>query len=246
MLNDKSFLRYSRQILLNEIGLCGQNLLHSATVLVIGLGGLGSPAALYLAAAGIGKLILADNDKLHITNLQRQILYHSNDIGKLKAILAKKKLSDLNPEVFYIALTDRMNDKCLNKQIAHVDLVLDCSDNLITRYNINAACVRYNKPFISASAIGFNGQIMILIPPWNNGCYACLFPEIKDKVDIDCSSFGILGPIVGIMGTIQALEAIKFLCNIRSTNQSQLYLFNGKSLKWKNIYLNKNIHCSIC
>ncbi|PPI86268.1 HesA/MoeB/ThiF family protein [Candidatus Pantoea edessiphila] len=246
MIDDQSFLRYSRQILLNEIGLHGQNLLQSTTILLIGLGGLGSPAALYLAAAGIGKLILVDHDRLKITNLQRQILYNTNELGQFKAKIAKNKLTMLNPEGSYIYLIKKLDANLLNQYIKEVNLVLDCSDNMVTRYNINMACITNNKPLITASAIGFNGQIVTFSPPWENGCYSCLYPETKEISDINCYSFGILGPIVGIMGTMQALEAIKLLCNIKSTDQGQLWLFNGKSLKWKNLYLTKNPYCSVC
>ncbi|PPI87630.1 molybdopterin-synthase adenylyltransferase MoeB (plasmid) [Candidatus Pantoea edessiphila] len=247
MIDDKSFLRYSRQLLLNEIGFHGQNLLNSATILLVGLGGLGSPAAFYLAAAGIGKLILADNDKLQLTNLQRQILYNTNEIGKFKADLAKNKLTNLNPENKYISLIKKLDNDNLIKQVKTVDLVLDCSDNMETRHNINYACVYCKKPLITASATGFDGQIITFTPPWENGCYSCLFPNKNNINDINCNSFGILGPIVGIMGTMQALEAIKFLCNIKiNFNQGQLWLFNGKSLQWKNLHLTKNTNCSIC
>ncbi|MBK4775898.1 molybdopterin-synthase adenylyltransferase MoeB (plasmid) [Candidatus Pantoea edessiphila] len=251
MLDNNSFLRYSRQLLLDEIGLNGQTLLSCSTVLVVGLGGLGSPAVLYLAAAGIGKLIIADNDKLNITNLQRQILYNTNEIGKLKVNLAQKKLVNLNPDGCYISLKDKINNSYLDKYVKDVNLVLDCSDNMITRYNINSACVRHNKPLISASATGFDGQIIRILPPWENGCYSCLFPDLNKKTidDKNCSSFGILGPVVGLMGTLQALEAIKFLCNITtpmSSNQGTLWLFNGKYLTWKNLQLSKNPLCPVC
>ncbi|MBK4765406.1 MAG: HesA/MoeB/ThiF family protein (plasmid) [Pantoea sp. Brub] len=247
MINNEYFLRYSRQILLKEIGLKGQKLLNLSKILIVGLGGLGSPAAMYLAAAGVGQLILADYDNLHVTNLQRQILYKNKQLGQLKTILAHECLKSINPDGQYICFSNRLEGEILIKYVKEVDLVLDCTDNITTRHDINAACVLNNKPLISASAIGFDGQLIILMPPWNNGCYACLFPS-KKEIYYNCSSSGILGPIVGIMGSLQALEAIKIICKIQTviSKNNKILLFNGKSLQWNFISLTKNINCSIC
>ncbi|VFP83491.1 HesA/MoeB/ThiF family protein [Candidatus Erwinia haradaeae] len=245
MLNDQDFLRYSRQLLLNEIGARGQQNLQSATVLLCGLGGLGSPAALYLAAAGVGTLILADDDRLHITNLQRQILYQTNEIGQLKAEIAKCHLSTLNPHVRYISLSYRLEGGCLDEQVCDADVVLDCSDNMVTRHSINAACIRYSKPLISASAVGFCGQIFLIEPPWKHGCYACLFP-FTNEVQRNCRNSGILGPLVGVMGSLQALEAIKTICKISTSSTGKLRLFDGISLQWQTLTLSRNQHCTIC
>lgn len=245
MLNDQSFLRYSRQLLLEEVGLSGQQRLQSATVLLAGLGGLGSPAALYLAAAGVGTLLLADHDKLDITNLQRQILYKTNNLGLLKSKLAHNHLNDLNPQGRYVSLTRRLEGEWLDQHVKQANLVLDCSDNMKTRHDINAACIKNSKPLISASAVGFSGQIMILKPPWTYGCYHCLFPN-KDEVKRNCRTAGVLGPVVGIIGAMQALEAIKFLCGILPSSDGKLYLFDGRSLQWTTLNLSRDNTCQVC
>lgn len=245
-LNDQAFLRYSRQLMLQEIGVEGQQRLQAATVLLAGLGGLGSPAALYLAAAGVGTLLLADNDALHITNLQRQILYRTADIGRFKAEVAQRELSALNPGGRYLPLTRRLSGDWLKKQVSYADLVLDCSDNMATRHAINAACVRQAIPLISASTVGFEGQLLTIRPPWQEGCYACLFPEKEKEVQRNCYTTGVLGPIVGIMGALQALEAIKLLSGVHSESYGQLRLFDGKTLQWRTLLLNRDPDCPVC
>ncbi|AIN46938.1 HesA/MoeB/ThiF family protein [Candidatus Palibaumannia cicadellinicola] len=249
MLNDQDFLRYSRQLLLEEVGPAGQKQLQAATVLLAGLGGLGSVASLYLAAAGVGTLLLADDDSLYMTNLQRQILYRTGDIGQLKAEVAKQQLTALNPQVRYIALTRRLqNTTWLDEQVMRANVVLDCSDNMVTRHVINTTCVRSSIPLISASAVGFNGQMMVLQPPWRSGCYACLFPDLQppQNTQRNCRTAGILGPVVGIMGTLQALEAIKLLCGLPMKTAGKLWLFDGKTLQWRILYLSRNKQCSVC
>ncbi|VFP87357.1 HesA/MoeB/ThiF family protein [Candidatus Erwinia haradaeae] len=246
MLNDQDFLRYSRQLLLSEVNTEGQERLKSSTVLLCGIGGLGSPAALYLAAAGVGTLILADHDLLHISNLQRQILYKTSEIGQLKTEIAIKSLTELNPNLLYISLPHKLEEGTwLNQSILDADLVLDCSDNMMTRHAINAACIQFNKPLISASAIGFNGQILVISPPWEYGCYACLFPSKQEK-QYNCRNSGVLGPLVGVMGSLQALEAIKLLCGISTSSTGKLHLFDGALLQWRTLRLSRNAHCSIC
>ncbi|VFP88934.1 HesA/MoeB/ThiF family protein [Candidatus Erwinia haradaeae] len=245
MLNDQDFLRYSRQLLLGEVNTEGQEKLKYATVLLCGLGGLGSPAALYLAAAGVGTLILADYDLLQISNLQRQILYKTSEIGQLKAEIATQSLTALNPNLLYISLPHKLEGTWLKQSVSDADLVLDCSDNMMTRHAINAACIQFNKPLISASAIGFNGQILVISPPWKYGCYACLFPSKQEK-QYNCRNSGVLGPLVGVMGSLQALEAIKLLCGISTSSTGKLHLFDGVLLKWRTLRLSRNTHCQIC
>lgn len=181
MLNDQEFLRYSRQLLLEDVGPEGQEKLTQATVLIVGLGGLGSPAALYLAAAGVGTLLLADDDQLHLTNLQRQILYRTGDIGTNKAQLAKQHLQALNPLVESITLEQRLQGATLSDAVARADLVLDCSDNMATRHAVNATCIQASVPLISGSAVGFSGQLLVIEPPYAHGCYACLYPEQPNR-----------------------------------------------------------------
>lgn len=210
MLDDAIFMRYSRQLLLEEIGYQGQQKLTTSKVLIVGLGGLGSPAALYLAAAGVGELWLADNDKLHLSNLQRQILYHTQDISQPKVTLAAKQLNQLNPQTKVKTFAKKQNYHSLRTLVRDTDLILDCTDNMSTRQAINAACVVEKKTLISGSAVGFNGQLLVLEPSYNQGCYACLYPNMNEPYR-NCHKAGVLGPVVGVIGSLQALEAIKLL-----------------------------------
>ncbi|VUC91262.1 molybdopterin biosynthesis protein MoeB [Salmonella sp. NCTC 11881] len=222
-MNDHDFMRYSRQILLGDIAIEGQQKLLNSHVLIVGLGGLGSPAALYLAGAGIGKLTLVDDDDVHLSNLQRQILFTTDDIAHPKAQAAKLRLAQLNPGSKLIVLQQRLTGDVLKNAVAHADVVLDCTDNMATRQEINAACVALNTPLISASAVGFGGQLMVLTPPWEQGCYRCLWPDDVEP-ERNCRTAGIVGPVVGVMGTLQALEAIKLLSGIE-TPSGELRLF---------------------
>ncbi|ECO7698369.1 HesA/MoeB/ThiF family protein [Salmonella enterica] len=230
-MNDRDFMRYSRQILLGDIAIEGQQKLLDSHVLIVGLGGLGSPAALYLAGAGIGKLTLADDDDVHLSNLQRQILFTTDDIAHPKAQAAKLRLAQLNPGSKLIVLQQRLTGDVLKNAVAHADVVLDCTDNMATRQEINAACVALNTPLISASAVGFGGQLMVLTPPWEQGCYRCLWPDDVEP-ERNCRTAGIVGPVVGVMGTLQALEAIKLLSGIE-TPSGELRLFDGKTSQWR-------------
>lgn len=196
-MNDRDFMRYSRQILLDDIAIDGQQKLLASRVLLVGLGGLGAPAALYLAGAGIGTLVLADDDEVHLSNLQRQILFTTEDIAQPKAQVTQRRLQQLNPDIRLIALQTRLEGKALEEEIARADVVLDCTDNMATRQAINAACVMLNTPLITASAVGFGGQMMVLTPPWAQGCYRCLWPE-DDEPQRNCRTAGIVGPVVEI------------------------------------------------
>lgn len=245
MLSDHEFLRYSRQLLLEDIGPEGQEKLKGASVLIVGLGGLGSPAALYLAAAGVGTLMLADDDQLHLTNLQRQILYRSADVPQGKALLAQRHLQALNPQVESIALAQRLQGAELQQAVARADLVLDCSDNMATRHAVNAACVAAGKPLISGSAVGFSGQLLVITPPFQQGCYACLYPD-QAEPQRNCRTAGVLGPVVGVIGTLQALEAIKMLAGMPSALSGKLRLFDGKQQSWHTLQLSKSHACPTC
>ncbi|HGM5493401.1 TPA: ThiF family adenylyltransferase [Serratia fonticola] len=245
MLNDQEFLRYSRQLLLEDVGPEGQEKLKQATVLIVGLGGLGSPAVLYLAAAGVGTLLLADDDQLHLTNLQRQILYRTGDIAASKAQVAQDHLQALNPLVESIALEQRLQGVTLNNAVARADLVLDCSDNMATRHAVNAACIAADVPLISGSAVGFSGQLLVIEPPYVHGCYACLYPE-QAEPQRNCRTAGVLGPVVGVIGTLQALEAIKMLAGMPSSLSGKLRLFDGKQQSWSTLQLSKASTCPIC
>ncbi|NDL00973.1 HesA/MoeB/ThiF family protein [Photorhabdus bodei] len=245
MLNDQEFMRYSRQLLLEDIGPEGQEKLKSSRVLIVGLGGLGAPASLYLAGAGVGTIYLADDDQLHISNLQRQILYRTEEIPAAKAELAANQLNALNPLIKTIILNQRQNQESLTTIVKQVNLVLDCSDNMTTRHAINAACVATRKPLISGSAVGFSGQLMVFEPPYLHGCYSCLYPEQEEPLR-NCRTAGVLGPVVGIIGTLQALEAIKMLTGLPSPLSGKLRLFDGKQQSWSTLQLNPSQQCPIC
>ncbi|EIR7531825.1 HesA/MoeB/ThiF family protein [Salmonella enterica subsp. enterica serovar Llandoff] len=243
-MNDRDFMRYSRQILLGDIAIEGQQKLLNSHVLIVGLGGLGSPAALYLAGAGIGTLTLADDDDVHLSNLQRQILFTTDDIAHPKAQAAKLRLAQLNPGSKLIVLQQRLTGDVLKNAVAHADVVLDCTDNMATRQEINAACVALNTPLISASAVGFGGQLMVLTPPWEQGCYRCLWPDDVEP-ERNCRTAGIVGPVVGVMGTLQALEAIKLLSGME-TPSDELRLFDGKTSQWRSLALRRASGCPVC
>lgn len=243
-MNDRDFMRYSRQILLGDIAIEGQQKLLNSHVLIVGLGGLGSPAALYLAGAGIGTLTLADDDDIHLSNLQRQILFTTDDIAHPKAQAAKLRLAQLNPGSKLIVLQQRLTGDVLKNAVARVDVVLDCTDNMATRQEINAACVALNTPLISASAVGFGGQLMVLTPPWEQGCYRCLWPDDVEP-ERNCRTAGVLGPVVGVMGTLQALEAIKLLSRME-TPSGELRLFDGKTSQWRSLALRRASGCPVC
>lgn len=243
-MNDRDFMRYSRQILLDDIAIDGQQKLLASRVLLVGLGGLGAPAALYLAGAGIGTLVLADDDEVHLSNLQRQILFTTDDIAQPKAQVTQRRLQQLNPDIRLIALQARLEGKALEEEIARADVVLDCTDNMATRQAINAACVMLNTPLITASAVGFGGQMMVLTPPWAQGCYRCLWPE-DDEPQRNCRTAGIVGPVVGVMGTLQALEAIKLLSGIE-TPRNALRLFDARAGSWRQLALQRASGCAVC
>ncbi|WP_027713412.1 HesA/MoeB/ThiF family protein [Dickeya chrysanthemi] len=245
MLDDQAFMRYSRQLLLEDIGQEGQQKLTNSRVLLVGLGGLGSPAALYLAAAGVGTLLLADHDTLHISNLQRQILYRNANLSHPKAALARHALEAINPLVKTVALTTRLEGESLATAVAQADLVLDCCDNMTTRHAVNAACVTAQKPLISASAVGFSGQLLVLTPPYPHGCYACLYPDATEP-QRNCRTAGVLGPVVGVMGTLQALEAIKLLCGLPSPLDGKLRLFDARRQQWTTLQLVRSATCPVC
>lgn len=243
-MNDRDFMRYSRQILLGDIAIEGQQTLLNSHVLIVGLGGLGSPAALYLAGAGVGKLTLVDDDDVHLSNLHRQILFTTDDVARPKSQITQQRLSRLNPDIELVALQQRLTGDALRHAVARADVVLDCTDNMATRQAINAACVALDTSLITASAVGFGGQLMVLTPPREQGCYRCLWPDDVEP-ERNCRTVGIVGPVVGIMGTMQALEAIKLLSDIE-TPSGELRLFDGKTSQWRSLALRRARGCSVC
>lgn len=245
MLSDQEFMRYSRQLLLEDVSPEGQQRLKNSKVLIVGLGGLGSPASLYLTGAGVGELWLADHDDLHISNLQRQVLYGSEDIAQSKAQLAAQRLQQLNPLVKTHVIAQKLEIETLVPLVEQVSLVLDCCDNMATRHAVNAACVMTNTPLVSGSAVGFGGQLMVLEPPFSSGCYACLYPD-QDEPERNCRTAGVLGPVVGVIGTLQALEAIKLLVGLPSSLSGKLRLFDGKQQQWNTLQLTPSVQCPVC
>ena len=208
-MNDEQLLRYSRHILLDEIGIEGQNRIISAHALIIGAGGLGSPAALYLASAGVGRITLADGDTVDLTNLQRQIIHTQDRIGQAKALSGKIALAQINPEVIVEPLIQRLAGEQLESLVSEADVVLDCCDNFATRHAINAACVKHKTPLVSGAAIRFSGQLSVFDTRRENApCYHCLFPEAEASEETRCAIMGVFAPLTGIIGAMQAAEAL--------------------------------------
>jgi sulfur carrier protein ThiS adenylyltransferase len=246
MLSEAEMLRYSRHLLLEEVGEAGQIKLKNARVLIIGIGGLGSPAAMYLAAAGIGSLVLCDFDTLEVSNLQRQIGYQSADIGAEKVLLMKQRLQSLNPEIRVRTVNEQMDQTQLSMELMLADLVLDCTDNMNSRQMINKACVQAKVPLIVGAAIRLEGQLMFFDHSQSDSaCYHCLFADTEEQA-LNCSNSGVLGPVVGTIGTLQALEAIKYIVGLPSPIKNRLKLFDGKSLDWQTFTINKDPQCRVC
>jgi molybdopterin/thiamine biosynthesis adenylyltransferase len=245
--NDKQLLHYSRQIMLPHFGIEGQQQLHDAHVVIIGIGGLGSPAALYLAASGVGTLTLVDFDTVDDSNLQRQIIHRSNNIGTSKVISAKETLLAINPETTIHCVDKKLSLNELESLISNVTCVIDATDNFNTRFLINHACVSQRIALISAAAIQYEGQISVFdLRAEDSPCYACLYSEDGAEENTNCSDNGILAPVVGILGSMQALETIKLICNIGETLQHRLLIFDALSLQWHTMKLHKDPGCLVC
>lgn len=244
-MNDQQLLRYSRHLLLPQIDVAGQQKLLDSRVLIVGLGGLGSPVALYLAAAGVGQLWLADYDRVDLTNLQRQILHDTASIGRFKTESAETKLHKINPEVRLLSLATALETAQLSHYISDVDAVVDCSDNFATRFALNKACVQAKKPLISASALGFQGQVTVFLPHSESPCYNCLYPEMEEEAET-CTHSGVIAPLVGVIGSVQAIEVIKVLLNIGQSLCGRLLLFDGYHSQWRSVQLPKDPNCPIC
>jgi molybdopterin-synthase adenylyltransferase len=246
-MNDDQLLRYSRHILLPEIDVEGQQALIDARLLVVGAGGLGSPAAMYLAAAGVGTLVLADHDTVDLTNLQRQILHSQAAVGRPKVESGRETLLRLNPMVQVETLAQRLEGAALDEQVAAADLVLDCSDNFATRHAINRACVRHRKPLVSGAAIRFDGQVSVFDLRHEGGpCYNCLFPEGLEVEEVRCAVMGVFAPIVGIIGTTQAAEALKLVIGCGTSLDGRLLLLDGLAMEWRSVSLGRDPGCAVC
>jgi molybdopterin/thiamine biosynthesis adenylyltransferase len=246
-MNDQQLLRYSRHILLNEIGIEGQQRLLDAKVLVIGIGGLGSPAALYLAASGIGQLTLCDHDTVDLSNLQRQIIHRTSTVNQPKVVSAQAALRDINPEVACIALDERADAARLLELAGQADVVLDCSDNFATRYAVNHACLVQRKPLVSGAAIRFDGQVAVFdFRLENSPCYNCLFPEDSVAAELRCATTGVFAPLVGIIGTLQAAETLKLLIGMERGLSGKLLTLNALDMNVTRSKLGKDPACSVC
>jgi molybdopterin/thiamine biosynthesis adenylyltransferase len=244
---DDELLRYSRHILLDEIGIEGQQRLLGASALVIGAGGLGSPAAMYLAASGVGRIVLVDDDDVDLTNLQRQIMHGSGRIGQPKVVSGRESLLQINPGIEVVALRERAAGDRLAGLVRAASVVLDCSDNFATRHAVNRACVAARVPLVSGAAIRFDGQASVFDARHpDSPCYACLFPEDGGFEDVACSSMGVFAPLVGVIGAMQAAEALKLLLGIEPSLAGRLLLLDGRAMEWTSIGIARNPACPTC
>lgn len=245
-LNDSALLRYSRHILLPEIDIEGQQRLLAARVLVVGAGGLGAPALLYLASAGVGQLTLVDDDTVELTNLQRQVIHDMQTLGQPKVASAAARLAAINPDVQLRPLNERLAGDRLAAEVAAHDLVLDCSDNFATRHAINRACVAARVPLVSGAAVRFSGQLAVYdVRDEASPCYHCLFPEEGEASDGPCATFGVLAPLVGVIGSLQAVEAVKLLAGLRPA-LGQLTLYEALDGSFRQLRVPRDPDCPVC
>mgnify|MGYP001210817428 CR=1 FL=1 len=246
-MDDDQLLRYSRHILLNELGIEGQQRLLASHALVIGAGGLGSPVALYLGTAGVGHITIVDDDTVDLTNLQRQVAHNLARVGQPKAGSAAQTIHAINPQVRVTALQERADASRLAQLLAGVDVVLDCSDNFATRHAVNAACVAQGVALVSGAAIGFDGQISVYdtrsaVHP----CYACIFPPSATFEETRCATMGVFAPLVGIIGTMQAAEALKLLVGVGASLAGRLQMLDARTMEWTEIRLQRDPACPVC
>ncbi|HET9646516.1 MAG TPA: HesA/MoeB/ThiF family protein [Burkholderiaceae bacterium] len=246
-MDDSQLLRYSRHILLDEIGIEGQQRLMSSHALVIGAGGLGSPVALYLGTAGVGTLTLVDHDTVDLTNLQRQIAHSQARIGAPKAESAAQSVAAINPDVKVQAVVQRADVALLDRLIAQADVVIDCTDNFKTRHAVNAACVGHRKPLVAGAAIRFDAQLSVYdVRDEGCPCYACLFPPESGFEDVACSTMGVFAPLVGIVGSLQAAEALKLLAGVGSSLAGRLQMLDARTMEWSEIRVQRSADCPVC
>lgn len=245
-MDDTQLLRYSRQIMLPKVGIEGQQKLLDSRALIIGMGGLGSPVAMYLASAGVGQLALVDDDVVDLSNLQRQILHSQGDIGRPKVDSAKDTLLALNPDITITTFQERLDNKALTEQIKQADIVLDATDNFAARFQLNEICVQNKAPLVSGAAIRTEGQIAVFrsdLP--DSPCYHCLYKD-EGELEETCTENGVLAPLVGIIGSIQAMEAIKVLIGLGESLCGKLLILDGMTMEWRTIKLNKDPECPVC
>ena len=246
-MNDDQLLRYSRHILLEDLGIEGQERLLASHALIIGAGGLGSPVALYLGSAGVGRLTVVDHDVVDETNLQRQIAHNLARVGDPKAESIVAAIAAINPDVRVTPVVQRADEALLGELVAQADVVLDCTDNFATRHAINRACVKHRKPLVSGAAIRMDGQLSVFdARSPGNPCYACVFPESADLEETRCATMGVFAPLVGIVGTMQAAEALKLLTGLGSRLTGKLLMLDGRDLAFNEITLPQNPQCAVC
>jgi molybdopterin-synthase adenylyltransferase len=246
-MNDNQLLRYSRHILLPQVGYEGQEKLVNSHALIVGAGGLGSPVALYLAAGGVGMLTVCDFDTVDLTNLQRQIAHTTPSVGTNKAISVQQTLFEINPTVVVNTITTRSTEDEFTKLVNLADVVIDCSDNFATRYMLNKLCVQLKKPLVSGAAIGFEGQVTVFdMRSDDSPCYHCLYPDAGEDAEMRCSDNGVFAPLVGMIGTTQAAEAMKLLMGIGESLQGRLLLLDVQAMEWRSIKLSKDKQCPVC
>jgi molybdopterin/thiamine biosynthesis adenylyltransferase len=246
-MTDDQLLRYSRHILLDELGIEGQQRLLGAHALVIGAGGLGSPVALYLGTAGVGRITLVDHDSVDLTNLQRQIAHSMERIGAAKVDSARQAVAAINPEVAVTAVAARADAALLDRLVPQADVVLDCCDNFATRHAINAACVKHAKPLVSGAAIRFDGQVAVFDPrDPASPCYACVFPPDIDLEETRCATMGVFAPLVGIIGAMQAAEALKLLAGAGRSLAGRMQMLDGLAMEWNEMLIPRNPGCQVC
>lgn len=246
-MTDDQLLRYSRHILLDDIGVEGQERLLAAHALVIGAGGLGSPVALYLGTAGLGRITLVDNDQVDLTNLQRQIAHSMARLGQPKAESARQAIAAINPETIVTPVMARAGPELLDELVATADVVIDCCDNFATRHAVNAACMVHGKPLVSGAAIRFDGQLSVFDPrDAASPCYACLFPADAALEETRCATLGVFAPLVGIIGAMQAAEALKLLSGAGSSLAGRLLMLDARSMEWNEVRVPRGAHCPVC
>lgn len=246
-MNDDQLLRYSRHILLNEVGIDGQEAWLASRALVIGAGGLGSPVALYLAASGVGHITLCDPDVVDLTNLQRQIAHYTDRIGQPKVESARRTLGAINPGTVVTALRERVEGQRLEDLVAQADVVIDASDNFATRHAVNRACVIHRRPLVSGAAVRFDGQVAVFDSRRPaSPCYECLFPEAGEFEEVRCAVMGVFAPLVGIIGSMQAAEALKVLAGVGEPLTGRLQLLDARTMQWRSIRVSKDPACKVC
>ncbi|MEO5845520.1 MAG: HesA/MoeB/ThiF family protein [Caldimonas sp.] len=246
-MTDDDLLRYSRHLLLDDIGIGGQRRLLAAGALIVGAGGLGSPVALFLGTAGVGQITIVDNDRVELTNLQRQIAHDLSRIGMAKAESAERAIRAVNPSVRVTALNERADAGRLLQLVAQADVVVDCSDNFATRQALNAACVAHGKPLVAGAAIGFDGQISVYdTRSATSPCYACAFPPDPAFQDVACATLGVFSPLVGIIGSMQAAEALKVIVGIGTPMTGRLLMLEARTMEWSEVAVARDRDCPVC